>query len=322
MATPEHAAADRTAGATPDATSGPAPVPILTGPTAAGKTALALAIAERWGLEIASMDSMAVYRRMDVGTAKPAAVERARVPHHLIDLVEPSESFDTATWCRAAEDLLAAARRTGRRLLFVGGTPLYLMAFFKGMLDGSRADPALRAELAAREAAEPGALHRELARRDPEAAARIHPNDHKRLIRALEVLEQTGRPISAQQTTFASDAWRVPCRIVVVDRDRDELRARIRARTERMLDAGLLDETRAIRDSCGFSRTAAAAIGYAECLQHLARPFKDREELRNRIRRATHRLVRRQLTWLRRLREARWVRPDAPADAVAADLLG
>lgn len=276
-------------------------VAVITGPTAVGKSELAVRVAERLGAEIASMDSMAVYRRMDVGTAKPTAEQRARVPHHLVDLVDPDRTFDTATWCRLADDLLERARAAGRRLLFVGGTPLYLMAFFKGMLEGPSADDALRAEFERREAAEPGSLHRALAGRDPAAAARIHVHDRKRLVRALEVLELTGRPISEQQNTFRADGWRVPCRILWVDRERDELRERVRLRTERMLDAGLVEETRAIRDSCGFSPTAAAAIGYAECLQHLERPFKDREELRNRIRRSTHRLIRRQTTWLRRI---------------------
>jgi tRNA dimethylallyltransferase len=277
------------------------PVWVITGPTASGKSELAVEVAERLGLEIASMDSMAVYRRMDLGTAKPTADQRARVPHHLIDLVEPHESFDTATWCRLADAVRAARGAAGRPLLFVGGTPLYLMAYFKGMLDGPAADEGLREALEAREDAEPGCLHRELAVRDPVAAARIHVHDRKRLVRALEVLELTGRPISAQQDTFRAEAWRVPCRIVWIDRDRDELRERVKRRTEQMLDAGLLEETRAIRDDRGFSPTAAAAIGYAECLRHLERPFKDREELRNRIRRSTQRLIRRQTTWLRRV---------------------
>lgn len=298
------------------------PVWVVTGPTAAGKSRLALALAERCGAEIASLDSMAVYRRMDIGTAKPTAAERARVPHHLIDLVEPSESFDTRRWCAAAESVLAGADRRGRRLVFVGGTPLYLMALFKGLFDGPGRDDALRQALAARERLEPGSLHRELAGSDPVAAARIHHNDLKRLVRALEVIALTGRPLSEQHTTFAADAWRIPCRIVALSRPRDELRERIRQRTVAMLEAGLCDEVRRIRDDCGFSPQAAAAIGYAECLRHLERPFKDGEELRNRIRRATHRLVRRQTTWLRRIGGVIWLHADSQLDAVVAALRG
>ncbi len=277
------------------------PVWVLTGPTASGKTALGLAIAEATGAEIVSMDSMAVYRRMEIGTAKPSTAERARVPHHLVDLVEPSEDFDTARWCAAAETVLDDARARGVQLLFVGGTPLYLMAFFKGMIATPKADPSLRAALSARHAAEPLALHEELRARDPASAAWIHPHDEKRLVRALEVLALTGRPASEQREQFARQGFRVPCRILAFDRDRDELRERIKLRTRAMLAAGLLEETRAIRDTCGFSRAAGAAIGYAECLVHLVRPYKDEEELRNRIRRATHGLVRRQTTWLRRI---------------------
>ena len=295
---------------------------MITGPTAAGKSALALEVAERLGLEIASMDSMAVYRQMDIGTAKPSPEDRARVPHWLIDLVEPNASFDTATWCRMAGDLLEERRSAGRGLLFVGGTPLYLMAFFKGMLEGPAADPERRARLERREAAAPGVLHRELAAKDPAAAERIHPNDTKRLVRALEFFAATGRPISAEQVTFDQAGYRVPCRILIVDRPREELRDRIRARTVAMLEAGLLEETRRIRDSVGFSRQAAAAIGYAECLRHLERPFKDQEELRNRIRRATHRLVRRQTTWLRRLPDVVRMHPDAGVERALALLRG
>jgi tRNA dimethylallyltransferase len=296
------------------------PLWIVTGPSAAGKSALALELALRLGCEVLSMDSMAIYRRMDIGTAKPSASEQALVPHHLIDLVEPSEDFDTARWCAAAAEAAAAVRARGRRPLFVGGTPLYLMAFFKGMMPGPSASPALRASLREQELAAPGWLHRELQRRDPDAAERIHPRDEKRLVRALEVIEQTGRPISAQQTHFERRGWLRPCRIAAISRPRDELHARVRARAEAMLERGLLDETRQIRDSCGFSRTAAAAIGYAECLQFLQGRIKDREELRNRIRRSTHRLIRRQTTWLRRLPDVRWLQPDAGVSGLSASL--
>lgn len=298
----------------------PAPLWVVTGPTASGKTALALELAARHGLEILSMDSMAVYRRMDVGTAKPSADERLRVAHHLIDLVEPHETFDTARWCDAAAAALAALQQQGRGALFVGGTPLYLMAFFKGMMQGPAADPALRAELEAREAAEPGRLHAELQQRDPEAAARIHRRDLRRLVRAHEVLQLTGQPISSQQNHFARSDWQRPCRIVAVQRGRDELHERVKVRTGWMLDHGLLDETEAIERSGGFSLTAGGAIGYAECRDFLRGRYKDRTELRNRIRRNTHQLIRRQSTWLRRLTEVSWIPPEAGVDGLYAAL--
>lgn len=290
---------------------------ILTGPTAAGKTNLALELAEIEDLEILSMDSMAVYRRMDIGTAKPSRAERERIPHHLLDLVDPNEDFDTNRWCAAAEAALGDIRTRGKRPLFVGGTPLYLMAFFKGMVQGPSAVPEIRDRLTAREREAPGCLHRELADKDPEAAERIHVHDLKRLVRALEYHEVTGEKISARREHFDAPDWRVPCRIAAVRRDREELHERVKRRTISMLDAGLLEEVRAIRDDCGFSKTAAAAIGYAECLRHLdgvhKGGFKDLEELRNMIRRSTHGLIRRQTTWLRRIGDVRWITPDTQA---------
>ena len=297
------------------------PLLVVTGPTASGKTAMALELADQLGREILSMDSMAVYRGMDIGTAKPDAAERARVPHHLIDLVEPHESFDTARWCEAAAAALADVMARGRRALFVGGTPLYLMAFFKGMMQGPASDPQLREALAAREAATPGVLHAELTRADPVAAARIHANDLRRLVRAHEVLQQTGRPISEQQHHFDRAGWQRPCRIAVVDRPRDELHARVKQRTEAMLAGGLLAETEAIERAGGFSRTAAAAIGYAECRDFLRGRYKDQTELRNRIRRNTHQLIRRQTTWLRRLPDVVRVPGDGGVDALRTALL-
>ena len=256
------------------------------------------------------MDSMAVYRRMDIGTAKPSIEEQTRVPHHLVDLVDPNQSFDTGRYCEIAADAVDDVLRRGKRPLFVGGTPLYLMAFFKGMIPSAEARPELRATLEEREREHPGCLHRELEQKDPEAAGRIHHRDRKRLVRALEVIEVTGKPISEQQTSFAAPEWKRPCRIVALSRPREELHQRVKIRTRAMLGEGLLEETRSIHDSCGFSRQSAAAIGYAQCLDRLKGRFKDEEELRNRIRRATHRLIRRQTTWLRHIAEVKWISPE------------
>jgi tRNA dimethylallyltransferase len=310
--------ADTPAAAGIDAAAAAAALPIwvVVGPSASGKSALALELAARTGAEILSMDSMAVYRRMDVGTAKPGPEERARVRHHLLDLVDPDATFDTARWCAAAEQALADVRARGRQPLFVGGTPLYLMAFFKGLMAAPAADAALRAELAACELQQPGWLHQELQRRDPAAAARIHRHDQRRLVRALEVVQRTGRPISEQQHHFDRAAWARPCAVAAVTWPRAELHERVRARTQAMLDQGLLEETAAIERDCGFSATAGAAIGYAECRAFLAGRFKDHQELRNRIRRATHRLIRRQTTWLRRLPGIRWLPGTADASAL------
>jgi tRNA dimethylallyltransferase len=292
------------------------PLWVVTGPTASGKTALALELAQKTGREILSMDSMAVYRLMDIGTAKPTAEEQALVPHHLVDIVAPNETFDTAQWCKLAQDKLSELHSTGRQALFVGGTPLYLMAFFKGMMEGPTAQPELRAALEKRESETPGTLHEELLRRDPEAADRIHRKDLRRLVRALEVLELTGQTISSQQEHFEQQGWLRDCRIVQVTRRRDDLHERVKLRTESMLDEGLVKETESIDHGCGFSRTAGAAIGYAECRDFLRGRYKDRTELRNRIRRNTHKLIRRQSSWLRRLPEIAQVEPTAGAEGL------
>lgn len=300
----------------------PDPAWILTGPTASGKTALAVELAERHGGELLSMDSMTVYRRMDLGTAKPNADERQRARHHLIDLVEPSEEFDTARWCAAAAAAMDEVKARGKRPIFVGGTPLYMMAFFKGLMQTPPKDEALRAELQAKEEAEPGLLHRLLLERDPEAAQRIHRNDLRRLVRAHEVHHLTGKPISAQQDHFEQAGWARPCRIVALSWAREELHERVKVRTQAMLAGGLLDEVAAIERDGGFSATAASAIGYAECRAFLRGRFKDKTELRNRIRRSTHRLIRRQTTWLRRLPDVAWVGGAAGIEPVQAALLG
>lgn len=300
----------------PDEPSAASPLWVVTGPTASGKTALAVELAERTGREVLSMDSMAVYRRMDIGTAKPTAEERARVPHHLIDIVDPNETFDTARWCQTAEQKLEDLHKTGRQALFVGGTPLYLMAFFKGMMQGPQAQPELRAALEAREQERPGVLHEELLSRDPTAAERIHRKDLRRLVRALEVLEVTGQTISSQQEQFERQGWLRDCRVAMVTRDRAELHERVKTRTERMLDLGLVAETEAIEQDGGFSNTSGAAIGYAECRDFLRGRYKDRTELRNRIRRNTHKLIRRQTTWLRRLQEIVAITPDGGVEGL------
>ncbi len=298
------------------------PVWVLTGPTASGKSSLAMELSERCRLEILSMDSMAVYRRMDIGTAKPGGSQLRAVPHHLIDLVEPNESFDTHRYCTHAEQALAGVRSRGAQPLFVGGTPLYLMAFFKGLMAGPGADPELRAELHTRERLAPGSLHGELSRSDPVAAERIHRRDIKRLVRALEVFAQTGEPISERQQQFDRPGWRMPCRVVAISLPREELRRRVRVRTVEMLDRGLLDEVQSIRAGSGFSPEAAGAIGYRECLDYLDGRLKDIEELRNRIRRSSHRLIRRQTTWLRRLPEVRWISLEDGVSAALSALQG
>lgn len=280
------------------------PLCFLVGPTAAGKSALALAVAERAGAEILSLDSMSVYRGLDVGTAKPTAAERARVPHHLIDLVEPHETYSVQRYVDDARRALGAIAARGRRALFVGGTGLYLKALVHGLFEGPPIDPAVRAgwnERAEREGSP--VLWQELARADPESADRIHPNDRKRVVRALETLEQTGRPLSDWQREWGADRPGRPRRIVGLSVAPAALDAAIRARVERMLAAGWPDEVRRLGR---LGPTAGQALGYAE-VRALVDGRIDRATCVERIALRTRQFARRQRTWFRSFPEIRWI---------------
>lgn len=292
------------------------PVPadcwFLSGPTASGKTAIGLELAQRLGAEILSLDSMAVYRGLDIGTAKPAAEERARAPHHLIDLVEPDEEFSVAQYLQAAQATIAAVRSRGKEVLFVGGTPLWLKACLRGIFQGPQADWELRRNLQ-RQAAdqEPGYLRDRLAEVDPQTAQRLHPNDTRRLIRALEVYEKTGRPISRWQQQFDQARPAEACRVFVLRWPREELLARIDRRVEAMFAAGLVDEVRGLLNAGQtFGRTARQALGYREVLAHL-RDALPLDETIEQVKNHTHQFARRQRTWFRSLSECRFVEMDA-----------
>ncbi len=283
----------------------------LVGPTASGKSALALRVAQRVGAELVSLDSMQVYRRMDIGTAKPTPAERARVRHHMLDLVEPCELYDVTRFLADLEPVLRDARERGRRLLFVGGTGFYLKALLDGLFEGPPVDRALRSELEARLANEGAAvLHAELARVDARSAQRIHPNDTKRVVRALEVHAQTGRPLSDWQREWSSfgAAPRAAERVLVgLEIRNDELDRRIRARTRSMLAAGWPEEARSIEGTGGFSKSSIQALGYAEALE-LAHARLEFEAAATRIALATRQFARRQRTWYRKFADITWLR--------------
>jgi tRNA dimethylallyltransferase len=288
------------------------PILAVVGPTATGKTALALDLAERLGAEVLSMDSMLVYRGLDVGTAKPSAEERARVPHHGIDLVDPGEVFDARRWLDDATRTLADVHARGREGLFVGGTGFYLAALLRGLFEGPEPDPAVRGPLEARAAAEGGeALHAELAAVDPTAAARLHPNDVRRVVRALEVHQQTGRTLTDwQQEWNAGPSPRVErARLVGLHLETEELDRRIRARTTQMLDAGWREEALAARER-GLSRSAAQALGYDHVLAW-ADGEVSRADTEAAIALRTRQFARRQRTWYRKFPIA-WIDADAP----------
>jgi len=294
---------------------------ILTGPTACGKSALALELAERVGGEIVAMDSMTVYRGMDIGTAKPSAADRARVPHRLLDAFDPWESATVAWWLAAAEAACTEIAARGRRAIFVGGTPFYLKSLLHGLFPGPPADVELRARLEA-EAERDGKdqLHARLAAVDAKTAARLHPNDVRRVVRALEVFELTGRPISGWQTTwdtasFAGDSPAAkPAAIpaVKLELPREELYRRIDSRVRAMLDAGWLEEARLLHTlPRPVSREAGQALGYRELFEHLD-GRRTWEETVTLIQTHTRQFAKRQLTWFRHLPNCTPVPADAP----------
>jgi tRNA dimethylallyltransferase len=289
---------------------------VLLGPTASGKSRLALELAARHALEIVSMDSGQVYCGMDIGTAKPSMEERARVPHHLVDLVEPTQSYSAgrfrADCVRAIEEILGR----GRIPLVVGGTMLYYKALAHGIDALPAAEPGLRAQIDAR-AARHGwpALHAELARVDPAAAARIAPNDAQRIQRALEVFELTGKPLSAMQKS-ASPAlpFALKAHALVPD-DRADLHRRIAERFERMLREGLVEELVALRKRYELhpGLPSMRCVGYRQAWGYLEGEY-DMDALRENGIAATRQLAKRQLTWLRSLPGLE------PADRLAAQL--
>ncbi len=286
---------------------------LLSGPTASGKSAWALALAERLPLEIVSIDSAQVYRGFDIGSAKPDAATRARVPHHLLDLRAPHESFSAGECVAAALDAIAAIRARGRLPLLVGGTMLYFNSLVRGIARLPSADPALRAAIDA-EAAERGwpAMHAELAKVDPVAAARIHPNDPQRIQRALEVQRATGVPISVwQRETKPRHALQF-ARFALVPQDRGRLHADIAARWQAMLDAGFVDEVRALRALPDLSADATSlrAVGYRQLWGHLAGEYDLRQASTLAIA-ATRQLAKRQITWINADPGWRRLDPDA-----------
>jgi tRNA dimethylallyltransferase len=245
----------------------------LTGPTAGGKTGVGVTLARMLDAEIISLDSMALYRGMDIGTAKPSQEERLAVPHHLVDVLDCDQEFSLAQYVEAAGRQVESIRGRGREALFVGGTPLYLKGLLRGIFPGPPADWTLRHRLEA-EAGQspPGFLHRRLTEIDPAAAARLHPNDTRRLIRAIEVYEKTGRPISGWQQQFEIGRPAESCRVFVLDWDRQELYARIDRRVDAMFAAGLVDEVRRLLDGPKpLSKTARQALGYREVIEYLER---------------------------------------------------
>jgi tRNA dimethylallyltransferase len=289
------------------------------GPTASGKSAVALELAERLDAEIVSVDSAMVYRGMDVGTAKPSARDRASIPHHLIDIREPQDVYSAAAFLGDADDAITAVLSRGRVPLLVGGTMLYFRAFKHGLAELPRASAAVRAELKAKlDSVGGAALHRELAAVDAEAAARIHSNDPQRLVRALEVFRLSGVPISTWWTRAQAKPLGRRYRTVefALVPERPAIHAAIERRFDAMLASGLLDEVRALlARGLAPELPALRAVGYRQAVEHLQGRHAY-AEMRARAIAATRQLAKRQLTWLARWRDVKLLDPlrgDAPA---------
>ena len=292
------------------------PAIFLMGPTASGKTALAVHLVEHFPLEIISVDSALVYRGMDIGTAKPDEAALARAPHHLLDIRDPTETYSAAAFCDDARRLMADIVARGKVPLLVGGTMLYFRALLKGLDDLPRADAVLRKELEA-EAASRGwpALHAELAAVDPATAARLAPNDSQRIGRALEIFRLTGSPMSAQLDKAQAELPYRVLQLALIPSDRAMLHQRIAARFDAMLADGLIEEVETLRrnDVLNPDLPSMRAVGYRQAWAYLNGDI-DLKALRERGVAATRQLAKRQLTWLRA-----W--PDAVVlDCLADDL--
>jgi tRNA dimethylallyltransferase len=292
---------------------------LIVGPTAGGKTALSVELARTLphGGEVISADAFLVYRGMDIGTAKPTADERRGVPHHLIDIREPTERFSVHAWLTEAEAAIDGVRARGRTPIVVGGTHLYAKALLDGLFEGPKPDPALRAELVAMGLP---ALRAELERVDPAAATRIHPNDERRTVRALEVFRQTGMPMTEHQTQWDGQDGRRDIVLVGLEWPTEAINGRINARVRAMMAGGFLDEVRGLVERGVLGPQAREALGYKQLAEHLSGACS-LDDAVERIKIQTRRFAKNQRTWLRRLRTTPgsvWLGPEAVLEPVEA----
>ena len=282
---------------------------IITGPTASGKSDVGLHIAYNIrGSEIISADSMQVYRNMDIGTAKVPFEIRKNIPHHLIDIVDPWESYSLGMYVRDAQSIISKIENNDKLLLVVGGTGLYIKGLTHGVFNGPEADWKFRNKFISI-AQENGSeyIYNLLKKIDPDSANKLHPKDHKRIIRALEVYEKTGTPISVLQKEYLKQKPSFTYSIFVINRSKEDLYKRIDSRTEKMFEYGLIDEVKALqKNQKGFSKQAQQALGYKETLRYLNNEisFQDTKDL---IKQNTKKFVKRQITWFRSLPNTSWV---------------
>jgi tRNA dimethylallyltransferase len=281
---------------------------LIIGVTASGKGRLAFDLAEHLGAEIISIDSMKVYRRMDIGTAKPPKEARQRVKYHLIDIVEPSDSFSVGAFIDAASDAIGQINGRNRKIVAVGGTALYIKSLLYGLFDGAGTDENIRADLRARAETEgPAELHRELTKIDPAAAERINPNDSKRIVRALEVYQLTGKPISSFQKQWQQRKMKHDWTIMGLRREKADASSRINKRVKKMISAGLVDEVKSLLDEeKPLGKQARCAIGYAEIIEHLSGQISLEDAIES-IKINSRRLAKGQRTWFKTFQNVHWL---------------
>lgn len=274
----------------------------IMGPTASGKTALALALAQSYPIEIISVDSALIYKAMDIGTAKPSKQELAQVPHHLIDILDPLQSYSAADFVCDCKRLVDQIHQRGHLPVLVGGTMMYFHALQQGLADLPSADAKIRAELTQAYQADSSALHKVLADVDPDAAARIHVNDPQRLIRALEIYKLTGQSLTALQAKQSSTNWPVNlCKVGLIPQDRAWLHVRIEQRLKIMFEAGFIDEVKMLyqRGDLKADLPSIRCVGYRQVWDYLKGQY-DLETAFDKSLVATRQLAKRQLTWLRK----------------------
>jgi tRNA dimethylallyltransferase len=293
---------------------------LILGVTASGKGRLAFELAEFIGAEIISIDSMKVYRRMDIGTAKPPKEARQRVKYHLIDIVEPSDSFSVGAFINAASDAIEQINSRNGKIVAVGGTALYIKSLLYGLFDGAGTDEQIRNKLKARlEAGGPAELHRELTAIDPDAAERINPNDAKRIVRALEVFQLTGKPISSFQKQWQQHQIKHDWTIIGLRREKADTSSRINRRVKKMISAGLVDEVKSLlEEEKSMSKQARCAIGYAEIIEHLSGKTSLEDAVES-IKINTRRLAKGQRTWFKTFQDVHWL--DAAEDETPQQIL-
>ena len=281
---------------------------LIIGVTASGKGRLAFDLAENIGAEIISIDSMKVYRRMDIGTAKPPKEARQRVNYHLIDIVEPSDSFSVGTFVNAASDAIEQISSRNNKIVAVGGTALYIKSLLYGLFDGAGTDEQVLTGLQARVEAEGLAeLYHELTKLDPAAADRINPNDAKRILRALEVYQLTGKPISSFQMQWEQRQMKYDWTIIGLRREKADASSRINKRVKMMISAGLVDEVKSLlNEEQPMSKQARCAIGYAEIIEHLNGQTGLDDAIES-IKINTRRLAKGQRTWFKTFLDVHWL---------------